>query len=396
MRLLLSSHAWDHYEQDQALVTSHVAHVRDDKPLDSKTSSDVARGSDPNGTEILLISSQSQAQENTIDYSDSKSSVQGPASQSKATQSGPPLEVAKESISKVSSDDAVPVESISPGQDEEFHPKIRTLVAKDTLTKEALVQMTPMKPKKETVLPGYNPKLDEKRPQEMKEYLKTYRILLVIDDSVSMKIHWNETRDALEEISNHALELYSDALEIRFFNNLLQREGIKGVDEVNDIFDLVRPSPGTPTGRVLAEVLKKQIDRLDKAQRSGRYSSERPLDIIVLTDGVPNSNSPPAPVIAAAAARLRNSKHHPNCIGIQFVQIGNNPAAEPTLLSLIDGPNNDMVDTISYSFYKSEGNGRLTTAVLNRIILGGLHSNLRAYWNQYRQKKHEKTSKVFY
>ncbi|KXN92911.1 hypothetical protein AN958_08140 [Leucoagaricus sp. SymC.cos] len=359
-------------------------------------SSNAAPDSNPNGTEIPSISSQSQAQENTIDYSDSKSSVRVPASRSKAKQSGPPLEVAKESISKVSSDDAVPVETISSGQDEKFHPNIRTLVAEDTLTKEALVQMPPMKPKKETVLPGYNPKLDEKRPQEMKEYLKTYRILFVIDDSGSMQSHWNETRNALEEISNHALEFYSDALEIRFFNNLLQREGVRGVNEVNSIFNLVRPGGGTPTGHVLEEVLNKQINRLDEAHRSGRYSSERPLDIIVLTDGVPNSNSPPAPVIAAAAARLRNSKHHPNCIGIQFVQIGSDPAAEPTLLSLIDGANNNMVDTISYSFYTREGNGRLTAAVLKRIILGGLHPNLRAYWNQYRQKKHEKTSKVFY
>jgi hypothetical protein len=48
---------------------------------------------------------------------------------------------------------------------------------------------------------------------------------------------------------------------------------------------------GTPTGRVLQEVLSEQLDRLDKAHERGEYSSERPLDVIVLTDGVPSETS---------------------------------------------------------------------------------------------------------
>lgn len=46
---------------------------------------------------------------------------------------------------------------------------------------------------------------------------------------------------------------------------------------------------GTPTGRVLKEVLDEQLNRLDNAIREGSYSSERPLDIIVLTDGMPGA-----------------------------------------------------------------------------------------------------------
>jgi hypothetical protein len=46
-----------------------------------------------------------------------------------------------------------------------------------------------------------------------------------------------------------------------------------------------------------------------------------------------------------------------------------------------------MVDTVSYDSYKEEGGGCLTPEVLERIILGGLHPNLRAYWNQFRQLK---------
>ncbi|KAF9450504.1 hypothetical protein P691DRAFT_773849 [Macrolepiota fuliginosa MF-IS2] len=245
-----------------------------------------------------------------------------------------------------------------------------------------------MKPRADTVNPGYNPKLDEQRPTEMVDYLKDYRILFVIDDSASMSgDRWREARDALSEIAEHALRYHSDAIDIRFFNNQYKRSRVKGTREVRQTFNYVSPSGGTPTGHVLEEVLDQQIDRLDIARKAGGYTSEPPLDIIVLTDGVPSHNSPPAPVIEVAAKRLKDNKHHPNVIGIQFVQIGNDPAAEPTLLSLINGPNNDMVDTISYSLYAGQApDGKLTSNVLERIILGGLHPNLRAYWNQHQQR----------
>lgn len=46
---------------------------------------------------------------------------------------------------------------------------------------------------------------------------------------------------------------------------------------------------------MLEEILNKQLDRLDEAQKAGTaaYSLERPLDIIVLTDGVPGEISIP-------------------------------------------------------------------------------------------------------
>ncbi|KAF9450503.1 hypothetical protein P691DRAFT_758097 [Macrolepiota fuliginosa MF-IS2] len=222
----------------------------------------------------------------------------------------------------------------------------------------------------------------------MVDYLRDYRILFVIDDSASMFGDlWREARDALSEIAEHALRYHSDAIDIQFFNNQYMHNHVKGTHEVMQIFDYVSPNGETPTGHVLEEVLNEQIDRLDIVQRTGGYASEPPLDIIVLTDGVPNHNSPPAPVIEVAAKRLKDNKHHPNVIGIQFVQIGNDPAAEPTLLSLIHGPNNDMVDTVSYRLYAGQTpDGKLTSDVLERIILGGLHPNLRAYWNQHQQR----------
>lgn len=57
----------------------------------------------------------------------------------------------------------------------------------------------------------------------------------------------------------------------------------------------------------------------------------------------PQSYSPaaddPATVIANAVGRLKNSKYHPNTMGVQFVQIGDDAGAKPVLVELVKGDN---------------------------------------------------------
>jgi hypothetical protein len=81
--------------------------------------------------------------------------------------------VTNEAKANETSSGAVSVEAFSCGRDEEFHPEIRDLIVEDNLTKEAVMRMTPMKPQMGTVMPDYNPKLDETRPREVKEYLQS-------------------------------------------------------------------------------------------------------------------------------------------------------------------------------------------------------------------------------
>ena len=45
----------------------------------------------------------------------------------------------------------------------------------------------------------------------------------------------------------------------------------------------------------------------------------------------------PRDVLKEAALRIRGAKHHPNCVGIQFAQIGNDRGAEEGLKSLMFG-----------------------------------------------------------
>lgn len=50
-----------------------------------------------------------------------------------------------------------------------------------------------------------------------------------------------------------------------------------------------------------------------------------------------------------AVQRMGRSKHHPNCIGVQFVQIGNDKKAKEALEALVHGEN-------GVSLYVSQGN----------------------------------------
>jgi len=92
-------------------------------------------------------------------------------------------------------------------------------------------------------------------------------------------------------------------------------------------------------------------------------TKEEKLNFTLLADA-------PLPVLEAAAAQMRAAKHHPNHIGIQFVQIGNDAGAGAALIALTKGNVNGMVDTIPY-------HGPVTAAELERILLGGIHPNIR-------------------
>ena len=47
----------------------------------------------------------------------------------------------------------------------------------------------------------------------------------------------------------------------------------------------------------------------------------------------------PTSIIAKAVAHLKTSKYHPNAMGIQFVQIGDDPYVTKALKKLVHGDN---------------------------------------------------------
>ncbi|KAF8325507.1 hypothetical protein F5887DRAFT_1018596 [Amanita rubescens] len=262
-----------------------------------------------------------------------------------------------------------------------LHPNVRALVPESWLAKDTapppeppanmeIAQVMKPPPPPQTVQ-GYNPVMDMPRPTVIEDYLRNYDVLFIIDDSGSMLgSRWDETRDALLEIADYALKLNVRSMSLRFMNCDIYDQGAQGAETIKSRFDGIMPSGWTPTGAILKDVLNSHLDRIDRTvSNSEEYSKIPPLDIIVLTDGVPTDD--PASVIEQAVARLKNSRYHPNTMGIQFVQIGDEPDAKEVLTALVKGDKGSIVDTVPYR-------GDLASTELRRIVLGGLHPNVRA------------------
>jgi hypothetical protein len=97
----------------------------------------------------------------------------------------------------------------------------------------------------------------------------------------------------------------------------------------------------------------------------------------------------PKKVLVEAVARMKAAHHHPNSVAIQMIQIGNDNHAIGPLKDLMYGDVGvcdtllfmrtlthenrwqNIVDTVPYD-------GVLTAKKLERILLGGLHPNVRA------------------
>ncbi|KAF8628289.1 hypothetical protein AX17_005993 [Amanita inopinata Kibby_2008] len=237
------------------------------------------------------------------------------------------------------------------------------------IEKQKASAMKPPTPPAGTVVSGYNPKLDEPRPSTMQSYLRDFEVLFIIDDSGSMNgDRWLEAYDALVEIADYALHYHVDSVDLRFINSTHRERGLQGSETLSSLFKNIRPFGGTRTGRALQKVFDEHLARLDRAvSRPEEYKKIPPLDIIVLTDGMPTDDPPT--VIENAVKRLKASRYHPNTMGVQFVQIGDEYEARTRLKELIRGDNGSIVDTVPYR-------GVMTPEKLERIVLGGIHPNV--------------------
>jgi len=221
-----------------------------------------------------------------------------------------------------------------------------------------------------TVQDGYDENLDRPRPRYMDEYLENYKVIFIIDDSGSMSGgRWKQVQASFTEIGHEAMQYDADGIEICFINSPVRRESVKSQDEILNVYNQVQPGGGTPTGAKLEAVLTRIIDKLEDAVDTPAYGLIKPMDIIVLTDGVPTDY--PAPVLQEAARKLDEGLHHPNAVGIQFVQIGNEEGADTALQDLCNGPVRSMVDTVPYVT-------TFTPERLKRVLLGALHPSIRA------------------
>ena len=207
-------------------------------------------------------------------------------------------------------------------------------------------------------------------------FLSSFDTVFLIDDSGSMAGGlWRETKEALQRITPICTAHDQDGIDIFFLNapDHESYQNVKDPEAVDRIFSRVRPGGMTPTGQKLNKILKPYL-RLCEANKDN-LDVVKPMNIICITDGAPSDDveSP----LALAAKKLDKLDAPAWQIGVQFFQVGTDPAAKAHLKSLDDdlaeiaGVDDlrDMVDTVPYT--GAEGT-KLSADGILKVVLGAV------------------------
>ncbi|EPE27167.1 vWA-like protein [Glarea lozoyensis ATCC 20868] len=226
-------------------------------------------------------------------------------------------------------------------------------------------------------------------------FLGTFDTVLLIDDSGSMAGRsWREVSQALSTIAPIITRYDQDGIDVYFLNhkstdagNLAEGiapsgyRGITRAETVTGIFERVRPTGSTPTGTRVQHILKPYLAKCDKELKAGR--DVKPLNLIVLTDGVPSDDL--ESILLKAAQKLDNYDAPPSQVGVQFFQVGNENGAREALEELDDqlservqGGVRDIVDTVTWTggVAASEGGIGLTGDAILKVVLGSVIKRL--------------------
>ena len=187
---------------------------------------------------------------------------------------------------------------------------------------------------------------------------------------------WREVRDSLASFVPIAAAYDADGVDIHFLNHTASFSNIRDPQRVLSIFDSVSPWGGTPTGRRLLDLLSKYVAKIEKPMGMER---EKPLNLIVITDGVPSDD--PEGSIVQIAKKLDKLEAPSWQIGVQFIQVGSEPEAAEALQDLDDGIAarggvRDMVDTTPWKPAAGSDETQLSADGILKALLGGVIGRL--------------------
>ena len=200
--------------------------------------------------------------------------------------------------------------------------------------------------------------------------LKNYDTLFLVDDSGSMAGRsWRECSEALRAIAPICTAHDADGIDLRFLNTPPQPRfsNITEPSTVHEIFQTVRPRSSTPTGDVLRGILEEYLERHRLDHKKKR------MNVIVITDGEPSDDL--EGTFRDVGEELVSLRMRRDQLGVQFLQVGNEPSAREYLQYLDDHlvkenrgkAYKDFVDTEPWT---SSG---LTAERILKVILGAVH-----------------------
>lgn len=167
-----------------------------------------------------------------------------------------------------------------------------------------------------------------------------YDFIILVDKSGSMgerstkmagKTRWEEAQEFTESFARFAEQTDEDGITvITFSGSPTVYDGVKA-DKVHEVFTTCRPGGSTNLAPALEEAFKK------------KFTANKKALIMVVTDGEANDPDKVKSSIIAAANKLNKDDE----IGIQFVQIGEDPSAAKFLNDLDDKLSSAKFDIVN-------------------------------------------------
>ncbi|KAF1953576.1 hypothetical protein CC80DRAFT_141675 [Byssothecium circinans] len=177
--------------------------------------------------------------------------------------------------------------------------------------------------------------------------------IFLVDDSISMKDHWNDVKRTFGALAYLVKGRDPDGIEIRFTNSPMLIGRKKNRGPLLKILNTVKPNSQCDIGLTLGKILK------ELSHESTRGFLGRPLrfrkkkfgvNIYVLTDGIWEAGDGWLDSIVAPIKKLVSKGMEKGQMGIQFIQFGDDPEGTRRLEILDDelghhGVTMDLVDT---------------------------------------------------
>jgi len=206
-----------------------------------------------------------------------------------------------------------------------------------------------------------------------------YDTVLGIDDSGSMSSYWPFTTELLQRVVDIVIPVDEDGPDVYFMNHRSAQDagapsgkgvggyyGIQDASEVDEIFRNVRPRGGTPLKELLARILDPWFAEYQKDQAIPR------LNVLVLTDGEPNSEQAVIEYLNLFNARLDRANVHPRAVGVMIFQVGKERDATDFLDRLdnhLKSEKRDLVEVVSASQLATDDDVR-------RAVIGAVKKKL--------------------
>ncbi|PWI65110.1 hypothetical protein PCL_07409 [Purpureocillium lilacinum] len=254
-----------------------------------------------------------------------------------------------------------------------------------------------------------------RRDDDPHYFLYLFDTVFLVDDSTSMLgSRWREVSSALRQITPVCTSHDDDGIDIHFINrrssentttsNHSGNDGISSLSggsgkacggyynikdplAVDALFQRLRPCGPTHTRGRIEDILDPYFAQLESAKD---VQNVRPLNLIVITDGMPGPCPQPQPVSYScggfgSSSEVTHNPHLPDPaivryakrldqlrapawqVGVQFLQVGNDLAATASLRGLDDGLARrygvrDIVDTLKF------GDGDYKTLTAEEIL----------------------------